>query len=117
MVELGQLEKEHEAFAKRQTRVVVISNDDQSIASKTQTDFPHLIVVADTDQTLAKALQVLHPGVGPGGSDTNAPTTVLVDGAGSVRWVFRPERFLTRLTPEELLKAIDEIPPASGHKW
>ena len=40
--------------------------------------------------------------------DADAPTTILVDGQGVVRWVFRPERFLTRLSPEELLAAVDQ---------
>ena len=108
MVELGQLESSHQEFAKRNVRVAVISNDDQSAARETQTQFPHLVVVADTDQKLAKALQVIHPGVGPGGSDTNAPTTFYVDGSGILRWYFRPDRIIVRLSPEELLAAIDQ---------
>ena len=35
------------------------------------------------------------------------PTTFLVDGSGNVRWLFRPERFLVRLSPAELLAAVD----------
>ena len=88
--------------------MVVISNDDQPTALKTKADFPHLVVVADTDQSLAKAVEVLHPGMGPAGTDTNAPTTLLVDGNGVVRWLFRAERFLTRLSPAELLEAKDK---------
>jgi len=108
MNELGELEKNHEEFDKRNLRLIVISNDDQPTARKTQADFPHLLVVADTDQKLAKALQVQHLGVGPGGSDTNAPTTFLLDGNGTVRWFFRPDRFLERLSPDELLQAADK---------
>jgi hypothetical protein len=48
----------------------------------------------------------------PAGSDTAAPTTFLVDGNGSVRWTFRPDRILTRLSPSELLAAIDKEMPA-----
>ncbi len=108
MVELGQLEKHHEEFAKRQVQVVVISNDKQSTAKTTQADFPHLIVVSDADQSMAKAVQVIQSGAGPTGDDTNAPTTFLVDGAGHVRRMLRPERFLARYSPEEVLAAIDE---------
>jgi peroxiredoxin len=108
MVELGELEKQHEEFAKRNVRLVVISNDDQQDAQLTQKKFPHLTVVADTDQKMAKVLQVLDPGHGPKLTDTNAPTTFLVDGSGTVRWMFRPDVFFVRLSPEELLKAIDE---------
>jgi alkyl hydroperoxide reductase subunit AhpC len=107
MVELGQLEKRHQDFANRNVRVVVVSNDDQATAQQTQQDFPHLVVVADSEQKLAKALAVIHPGAGHNGEDTNAPTTFLVDGAGTVRWLFRPDRFVARLSPDELLVEID----------
>jgi peroxiredoxin len=111
MIELGQLEKQHEEFAKRKVRVVVISNDDQATAQKTQKEFPHLAVVADTDQNLAKAIVTLHPGMAPGGADTNAPMTVLTDGTGQVRWIFRPDRFIVRLPPADLLAAVDRAGP------
>jgi hypothetical protein len=44
----------------------------------------------------------------PGGEDTNAPTILLVDGTGAVRWFYRADRFMVRLSPEELLKAVDQ---------
>ena len=107
MVELGQLEKHHAEFSKRNVRVVVISNDKPTTAQKTQADFPHLVVVSDSDQNMAKALQVIHSGAGATGDDTNAPTTFLVDGDGRVRQMMRPERFLSRYSPQEVLAAID----------
>ena len=108
MIELGELEENHAEFEKRKVRVVVISNDKQGDASETQKEFPHLEVVADTQQKMAKAMQVIHAGMGADGGDTNAPTTFLVDGTGRVRWLFRPDRFLVRLSAEQLLAAIDE---------
>lgn len=111
MIELGQLEKQHQEFANRQVRLVAISNDDRATARLTQADFPHLIVVSDAQQSVAKAMQVLHLGAASDGTDTNAPTTFLIDGDGTVRWVFRPERFLVRLSPAELLEAI------AGTNW
>jgi peroxiredoxin len=111
MVELGELENHHEEFAKRHVQVVVISNDDQPTAQKTQADFPHLVVVSDAEQKMAKALQVIHPGAARDGGDTNAPTTFLVDGTGHVSWFFRPDRIIVRLSPEELVAAIDRAWP------
>jgi peroxiredoxin len=111
MLELGGLEKHNEEFDKRKVRIVVVSNDDQTSATMTQTRFPDLIVISDAQQNLAKAMQVIQPGMGPGGSDTNAPTTFLVDGAGYVRWHFRPDRFLARLSPDKLLAEVDETWP------
>ena len=107
MVELGELEGHQRQFAERRVRVVVVSNDDLDTARATQADFPHLVVVSDTDQRMASAMQVLHPGAGPNRDDTNAPTTFLVDGTGQVRWFFRPERYIARLSPGALLSAID----------
>ncbi len=109
MSELGELERHNEQFAERGVRVVVVSNDNQKEARGTQSDFPHLVVVSDFHQEMAGAFEVLHPGGGPGGSDTNAPTTFLVDGAGQVRWLFRPRRISSRLSPAELLAEIDRL--------
>ncbi|MCI0681635.1 MAG: peroxiredoxin family protein [Gemmataceae bacterium] len=108
MIELGQLEGKHQEFAKRKTRVVVASIEDQETAAKTQADFPHLVVIADAGRKLTEALAVLHPGSHHDGGDTSAPTTLLIDGAGTVRWIYRPSRFLVRLAPAEVLAAVDE---------
>ncbi len=108
MIELGQLEEQHEAFAKHNARIVVVSLEDQETAKLTQEQFPHLIVVADADRHLAEAVQVIHPESAIDGGDTTAPTTMIVGGEGEVRWVFRPTRYWTRLTPDELLKQLDE---------
>ena len=108
MKELGELEWQYQEFSNRNVRVIAISNDDQPTARKTQADFPNLIVISDPEQKMANALQVIHPGMAPGGGDTNAPTTFLVDGAGYVRWLFRPDHFIVRLSPAELLAVVDE---------
>jgi peroxiredoxin len=109
MKELVQLQGRHEEFAKRNVRVVAISDDDRETARKTQGDFPDLVVVSDRDQVIAKAMAVIHPGaVGPDGGETNAPTTFFVDGEGYVRRLYRPGSYLRRLSPEEVLTAIDE---------
>jgi peroxiredoxin len=109
MVELGELESHHRQFAEKHVRVVAISNDDLEAARATQADFPHLAVVSDATQNMARAMQVIHAGAGPNGDDTNAPTTFLVDGSGQVRWFYRPEQFIVRLSADELLKAIDHV--------
>jgi peroxiredoxin len=108
MVELGELEKRHADFDGRNVRLVAISRDDLENAKKTQEAFPHLQIVSDEHHHMADALAIIDKGHGPGGSDTNAPTTMLVDGTGAVRWVGRPDRFIVRLSPEELLKEIDQ---------
>ncbi|SRR5581483_4231077 len=112
MIELGQLEAHWQEFDKRKVRVVVVSIEDQEAAKATQADFPHLTVVSDADRNLANAMQVLHPRSAPSGDDSAAPTTILIDGNGTVRWMFRPDRVFTRLSPEQVLAAIDKEMPA-----
>jgi len=112
MTELGQLESRWQDFEKRNVRVVAVSVEGPEEAKATQADFPHLVIVADPERKLTEAVAALHPGSGPEGGDTAAPTTLLIDGSGTVRWTFRPDRVLTRLSPEELLGAIDREMPA-----
>jgi peroxiredoxin len=112
MTELGQLEAHWQEFAKRQVRLVVISVEPQEQSAATQADFPHLVVVSDAERNLADAVQVIHPRSAPGGGDTAAPTTILIDGSGTVRWTYRPDRVLTRLSPSKLLAAVDREMPA-----
>jgi peroxiredoxin len=111
MIELGQLEAHAQEFEKKNVRVVVVSIEDREAAQATQTDFPHLVVVSDAGRNLAEAVAVIHPHSAPDGGDTAAPTTLLVDGGGKVRWTFRPDRVLTRLSPAQLLAAIDREMP------
>jgi peroxiredoxin len=112
MIELGQLEGSWQEFAKRNVKVVVVSVEDQNAARATQADFPHLVVVSDAERKLATTLALIHARSAPGGGDTTAPTTILVDGGGTVRWVFRPDRVLERLSPSEVLAAVDREMPA-----
>jgi peroxiredoxin len=112
MIELGELEANWEEFKKRNVRVLVVSVEDQEKAKATQDDFRHLVVVSDAGRKLSGALAVIHPKSAPDGGDTAAPTTLLIDGAGAVRWVYRPERVMTRLRPSEVLAAIDKELPA-----
>ena len=108
MIELGQLEAHHEEFAKRHTRVVAVSVDGLDDSKKTKQDFPHLVIVADTDHKLVDAVQVLHAGAGEHGKDVAAPTTILVDKHGVVRALFRPTNVASRLSASEVLAMVDK---------
>jgi alkyl hydroperoxide reductase subunit AhpC len=103
MIELGQLEAQAGEFQKKNVRIIAVSLDNLEDSKATQEKFPQLVIVADFEKKLSEAVQVIQ-----GNEGHNAPTTILVDGQGVVRWVFRPERFLTRLSPEELLRAVDQ---------
>ena len=112
MTELGELDKHHADFAQRNARLVAVSIEGVKEAEQTQKDFPHLTIVADPDQNLANTVKVIHPHAAPDGGDAAAPTTILVDRAGTVKWLYRPQRYIERLSPDELLAAVDEHLPS-----
>jgi peroxiredoxin len=108
MVELGELEKRHADFDKRNVRIVAISPDNVDDTKKTQEKFSHVTVLSDEDLKMAGAVQVIHKGAGDKGQDTNVATTILVDDKGEVRWVFRSDRFIERISTDALLEEVDK---------
>ena len=108
MTELVQLERRHEDFPKRDARVIVVSVEGDDDARKTQADFPHLTVLSDEGLGLSEAAGLIHPHAAPDGGDTDVPTTILVDKRGTVRWLYRSPSVIARLSPDEVLQAIDQ---------
>jgi alkyl hydroperoxide reductase subunit AhpC len=108
MTELVQLERRHEDFGKRNTRVVVASMEGLDDARKTQADFPHLLVLADEKRGLSEAATLIHPHAKPDGGDADVPTTILMDKSGMVRWLYRSPLVIARLSPDEVLQAVDQ---------
>src|SRR6266702_4722756 len=102
MIELGELERRHGDFAARNARVLVISMEGSDDAKQTQAQFPNLVVLADASRSLSEAAGVVHPKSGPDGGDTAAPTTILVDHNGTVRWLYRSSEVIARLSPDEV---------------
>jgi peroxiredoxin len=112
LIELGQLEKQHEEFDRRKTRVIAISLEGADKAAETQKENPHLLVLADQGRGLSEAAKVIHPQAAPDGSDAAMPTTILVDRQGVVHWIHRPSEIISRLSPQEVLQLIDQhMPP------
>jgi alkyl hydroperoxide reductase subunit AhpC len=107
MTELVQLERRHDDFARRKTRVLVTSLEGLGEAKQTQADFPHLVVLADETRSLSEAAGVIHPHAGPDGGDADAPTTILVDRQGIVRFLYRSPSVIERLSPDEVLREVD----------
>jgi peroxiredoxin len=111
MIELGQLESRHEEFARRKAHVIAVSLEGPDDAKKTQADFPHLVVLADENRGLSNAAALIHAQSHPEGGDTAAPTTILVDPNGVVRWLYRSGSALERLSPDDVLQAVDRHVP------
>src|SRR3954447_16415301 len=108
MIELGQLERRHEDFDRRNTRVIAVSLEGVALARQTQDDYPHLLVLADEGRGLSGAADLIHENANPHGGDACVPTTVLVDRGGTVRWVYRSGAVIARLSPDEVLQAVDQ---------
>lgn len=107
MIELVELERRHEDFARRNARVIVASMEGLDDAKRTQSEYPHLLVLADEGRGLSEAAGLVHAKAAPDGRDADAPTTILVDRAGTVRWLYRSPQVLERLAPDDVLQAID----------
>src|SRR5260221_6651788 len=107
MTELVQLERRHEDFSKRNARVIAVSIESVELARETQADFPHLGVLSDESRGLSEAAGLIHKNAGPGGGDADVPTTILVDSGGIVRWIYRSPSGIVRLSPDEVLRAMD----------
>src|SRR5947209_18115795 len=113
MIELVQLERRHEDFARHHARVIVASVEGVEDARKTQAELPHLLVLADEGRGLSEAAGLIHPHAAPDGRDADAPTTILVDRHGTVRWLYRPAAAITRLSPDDVLRAVDQYLPVA----
>jgi peroxiredoxin len=107
MTELVQLERRHPEFLKQNARVIVVSIEGPDDARKTQADFPHLTVLSDEARGLSEAAGLIHLHAAPDGGDADVPTTILVDRQGTVRWVYRSPSVIARLSPDDLLGAIN----------
>lgn len=108
MIELVQLERRYEEFPKRNTRVIAVSVEGLEDAQRTQADFPHLTVVSDASHSLSDAAGLIHARAAPDGSDIDVPTTILVDKSGTVQWLYRSPSVISRLSPDQVLHAIDQ---------
>jgi len=107
MTQLTELEGHHADFESAGADVVVVSIEGADEAAKTKNDFPHLTVVSDDKRELSTAIDLINKGFHPEGGDSAAPTVLLVDGSGQVRWLHRPERFIARPSAKELVAKIE----------
>ena len=107
MLELVQLEKRHADFTGRNADVIVVSMEGINDAELMQEKFPHLIVLSDSGRGLSEAVGLVHSHAAPDGSDADTPTTILLDRTGVVCWIYRTPEVIARLSPDELLEAID----------
>src|SRR5919202_1037444 len=107
MTELVQLERRHEEFPGRNVGVIAVSVEGPEDARRTQAELPHLTVLSDEARGLSEAAGLIHPHAAPDGGDADVPTTILVDRRGAVRWLYRSPSVIERLSPDEVIRAVD----------
>lgn len=120
-VELAQLRKRYDDIAARGVDVVAISVDPpETSAALSERMGGRIEFVSDAEGTLLDQLGVRDRGGLPGpfakgreSRDIFLPTTFLLDEQRRVRWVYRPDTYRVRATPDEIVAAIDALGPRS----
>jgi peroxiredoxin len=97
-------------FDRRGIRLAAVSVDPPEInrphRQKLGLNFP---LLSDPTRETIRRWGLLHAGAGPGGSDVALPAEILIDSAGTIRWVNLTESATVRLRPEEVLAAWDKL--------
>lgn len=120
-VELAQVKARYGDIAARGVDVVAISVDPPETSAPLAERMGGAIeFVSDADGTLLDRLGVRDRDGLPGAfakertsRDIFLPTTFLLDEQHRVRWVYRPDTYRVRATPDEILAAIDALGPRS----
>ena len=118
-VELAQVQKRYDGIAARGVDVVAISGDPPATSAALRDRLGGTIeFVSDQGGTLLDQLGVRdRDGMpapladGRASRDIFLPTTFLLDEQRRVRWVYRPDTYRVRATPDEIAAAIDALGP------
>jgi peroxiredoxin len=68
-------------------------------------------VLSDPKAEAIRRYGLVHAGAGGGGKDIARPAEILIDSAGTVRWVELTEDYRVRARPEDVLEAFDGMEP------
>ncbi|MFQ5691497.1 MAG: peroxiredoxin family protein [Nitrospinota bacterium] len=105
-MELVQLQARAAAFRDAGVEVVPISADRPEESERLRKRLPSdLRFVCDADARAAERLGLLHVKGHPSEKrDIATPAMILVDGAGIVRWVFKPRNYRMRADLDDVLE-------------
>ena len=102
-------------FRARGVAVVAISvdscADSRQLCQSRGYTFPFL---SDPKAEVIRRFGVLYPRAGMNDQDIARPAEFLVDATGTIRWVNLTDDIRVRARPDNVLKAIDAVLPASG---
>jgi peroxiredoxin len=63
-------------------------------------------ILSDSDREVIEAYGLIHPGASIDGGDIARPATLIVDGAGAVRWRNLTENWRVRVRPDAVIEAL-----------
>jgi len=120
VTELGQLREHWQEILDRRVDVVAVSVDPPDISERLRRKLGLAIrFLSDEHGTLMDDLHVRHRNAmpprlisgrpGDGNRDIFLSTTFLLDEAGVIRWVYRPDTYRVRAPAREVLRAIDAL--------
>ena len=111
------LEEHLGEFDARRVRLVAISVDAPEINRDHCREQGYTFTfLSDTNADVIRRYDLVHPGAGPGGKDVARPAEFLIDSTGTVRWVNLTESLAVRARPAQILKAVDDLGPASSSR-
>ena len=120
MTELGELRKHWQEILDRRVDVVAVSVDPPDISEQLRRRLDLGIrFLSDERGVLMDALHIRHGNAMPprfisgrpsdGNRDLFLSTTFLLDEAGVIRWIYRPDTYRVRAPAREVLRAIDAL--------
>lgn len=98
-------------FDVRGIRVVGISVDPQEVSRRQSQKLGYTFpLLSDPEAKVIRRYDVLHRGAGPKGANIARPAEFLLDSNGIVRWVNLTDNIAVRARPDQVLKALDQLP-------
>jgi peroxiredoxin len=96
-------------FEKRGIRIAAISADPPEATREHITKMGWTYTfLSDAKAEVIRRYDLLHPDAGPGG-DISRPAELLIDPAGTVRWIDLTESYWVRTRPETVLREFDRL--------
>ena len=113
--DLRSLQKRQDEFTARGVRIVAVSSDPPDVtrnyADKQGFTFTFL---SDAGTEVIREYDLLREGSGSRRADVARPAQFLIDSGGVFRWVNLSEDMSVRVSPEDILKVIDELSVVSS---
>ncbi len=104
-----QLDQYYERIAARGVSLYAVSVDPPEVSQRLKQRLrSRFTFLSDPEGVLLDPLGIRHRN-GRESQDIAFPTAVLVDGSGSVRWVYHSDTYRQRARPEEVFAALDGL--------